>query len=144
MKIELKNINYQARMSQETPCYVADLWVDNQKIGAVGNAGHGGCDYFTGDQAAYNAANTWCCENLIGVDLEGYCGDLLDVYLDAKHLKTLMARGKVAFVAPDDTLRTCSGKGDIRAHIEKTFPGAIIINDLTPELQLKAYRELKS
>jgi hypothetical protein len=145
MKIELKNISYHARLSEETPNYSADLYVDKIKIGYVGNSGQGGCDRFQGDQAAYDLANAWCFRRGPDADdLEGYIGDILDDWLAVKEIKRLIGRGKVLFVAPDDTLRTCSGKGDIRAHIEAKFPGAIIINDLTPALQLKAYRGARS
>jgi hypothetical protein len=42
--IELKNIRVLTSMSQETHCYEATLWVDGERWGTVGNAGHGGCD----------------------------------------------------------------------------------------------------
>jgi hypothetical protein len=44
MKIELRKISFNERMSEETNCYAADLYVDGKKVGEVGNDGHGGCD----------------------------------------------------------------------------------------------------
>lgn len=64
MKIELKRLTTNARLSEETHCFAADLWVDGKKIGEVSNEGHGGCDRFHGDQRAYDAANAWCKANL--------------------------------------------------------------------------------
>lgn len=46
MKIEIKNISYSERMSEETSCFSADLWVDGKKIGVISNRGTGGCDDF--------------------------------------------------------------------------------------------------
>ena len=55
MKIELKAIQYSAFASEETSCYQANLYVDGKKIGTVSNAGHGGCDDFHGDRAAFES-----------------------------------------------------------------------------------------
>ena len=47
MKIELKKIEFSERMSEETNCFVADLYADGKKIGYVKNDGHGGStDYY--------------------------------------------------------------------------------------------------
>lgn len=46
MKIELKKISFNDRMSDETNCFVADLWINGKKVGEASNEGHGGCtDY---------------------------------------------------------------------------------------------------
>ena len=42
MKIELKKISFNERMSEETNCFVADLHIDGKKVGYVKNDGHGG------------------------------------------------------------------------------------------------------
>jgi len=46
MKIELKKIEFSERMSEETNCFVADLYINGKKVGYCRNQGHGGCtDY---------------------------------------------------------------------------------------------------
>lgn len=46
MKIELRKIQFSERMSEETNCFVADLYIDGKKVGYAKNDGHGGCtDY---------------------------------------------------------------------------------------------------
>lgn len=46
MKIELKNIYFSERMSEETNCFSADVYVDGKKFLEAKNNGHGGCtDY---------------------------------------------------------------------------------------------------
>ncbi len=42
MKIELKRFTTNARLSQETTAFAADIWVDNKKVGDAHNDGRGG------------------------------------------------------------------------------------------------------
>lgn len=42
MKIELKRFTTNARLSQETTAFAADVWVDDKKVGYAENSGHGG------------------------------------------------------------------------------------------------------
>ena len=42
MKIELKRFTSNARLSQETTAFAADVWVDGKKVGYAENDGHGG------------------------------------------------------------------------------------------------------
>lgn len=42
MKIELKCFTSNARLSQETTAFAADVWVDGKKAGHADNDGHGG------------------------------------------------------------------------------------------------------
>lgn len=47
MKIELKNINVSKKHSQETLCFLANVWVNGKFAGVVSNTGHGGMCQFT-------------------------------------------------------------------------------------------------
>lgn len=42
IKIELRNVSYHERLSEETPNFFADLYLNNQKVGTVKNHGTGG------------------------------------------------------------------------------------------------------
>lgn len=42
MNIELKRVEYSARMSEETLCFAADIHIDGKKVGAAQNNGQGG------------------------------------------------------------------------------------------------------
>jgi len=46
MKFEIKKLSVQERLSEETLCFSADIWVDGKKIGEVTNRGHGGCNNY--------------------------------------------------------------------------------------------------
>ena len=43
MKIELKKVSFNERMSEETNCFVADVYVDGVKCAYAKNDGRGGC-----------------------------------------------------------------------------------------------------
>lgn len=42
MKIEIKNVKYYEQMSEETTCFMADIFVNGKKVGYCKNDGHGG------------------------------------------------------------------------------------------------------
>lgn len=50
MKIELKKISFNERMSEETNCFTADLYINGIKAGYVRNDGRGGStDYYANE-----------------------------------------------------------------------------------------------
>ena len=70
MKIELKRISFNERMSEETNCFVADLYINGKKVGYVKNDGQGGCTDYHG----YTKE-----DNEIIREAEAYCKTLPDV-----------------------------------------------------------------
>jgi len=110
-KIEMKNISYYKRGSEETPCYNATVYINGKKAVEVSNDGHGGSDrQHTYPQCAFNLReiNDWCI-NTFGkstweyggktystdLDLEHYCHDELYNWLDAKELKKELKKNYV-------------------------------------------------
>lgn len=51
MKIEIKNLKINKRMSEETNCFSATLYLDGVKRGEVYNHGHGGCNIYSDRKA---------------------------------------------------------------------------------------------
>lgn len=45
MRFELRKVHLSKQLSEETPAYTAQVWVDNVHVCDVKNDGHGGCDY---------------------------------------------------------------------------------------------------
>ena len=43
MEIELKKVKFYEELSEETPCYVAELYVESKSVAKVKNDGRGGC-----------------------------------------------------------------------------------------------------
>lgn len=105
MKIELKRISYNARLSQETPAFAADVWIDGKKRGTAENDGHGGSTLihpFDLEREIEAYAKT-----LPPIEVKGcgplqptadiVLGDLLYAFLAQRDLKRRLAR-KTVFV----------------------------------------------
>ena len=77
MQIELKNFKHYDRLSEETLCFVGNIWVNGIKCGSADNSGKGGC-------ASYHHEGTEASRELIR-DAEGFCesnGTTLYNFLD--------------------------------------------------------------
>jgi len=60
MRLTVKNYKHIERMSEETDCFTASLYLDGKRIGTAENAGHGGPDdYFFETPADKNAFDTF-------------------------------------------------------------------------------------
>lgn len=155
MKIALKKISHNSSLSEETNAFTADLYVDGKKIGVVRNQGHGGCDFFHGDQAAYDKANAWCSLNMPrstvnGLDLgpaclEGAYNDILEDWIFQKDLKASL-RSRIVFLRNGEIYASkFKGVRKIQdEHIEifkKNGPAHdLILNELTFEEALGVYK----
>ena len=77
MKIELKNFKHYDRLSEETLCFIGNLWVNGIKCGYAENSGKGEC-------ASYHHEGTQSSRQLVK-DAEKYCesiGTTLYDFLD--------------------------------------------------------------
>ena len=70
MNIELKRISFNERMSEETNCFVADLYINGKKVGYVKNDGRGGCTDYYGNTKE---------DNVLIAEAEKYCKSLPNV-----------------------------------------------------------------
>jgi len=68
MKIELKNFKFYDRLSEETMCFVGNIWVNGIKCGYAENSGKGGC-------TSYHHEGTQQSRELIK-QAEDYCLNL--------------------------------------------------------------------
>lgn len=105
-KIEMKNISYYARGSEETPCYNATVYINGKKAVEVSNDGHGGSDRqhtYPESDFRLQDIDKWCVKTFgqetwehdgktysTDLDLEHYCHQQLYNWLDAKQLKKEM------------------------------------------------------
>lgn len=156
MKLELRRIEYLARNSEETACYVAQVWVDGKHVADVSNDGHGGCD-------RQNPANGYTYKDIdalnerckaefpplalgegktIPADLDLVCGRKLDEWLEAKavnlQLRRLLRTKAMFTTASMPGIRSIPLKqkgrlyslGVIVEHIRKLYPDARVLNNL--------------
>ena len=162
-KIEMKNISYYARGSEETPCYNATVYINGKKAVEVSNDGHGGSDrQHTYPQSEFNVReiDRWCVEKFgqstweyngetysTDLDLEHYCHDELYKWLDTKLLKKNMKKN-IMFFRDENDIK--SGKyslakiqnnfGGLVAYIKDKFPKCIILNDMPLDQALETFR----
>lgn len=165
MKIELKKISYNARLSEETSAYAAQVWVDGVHIADVSNHGTGGPD-----EQHEAKGKTWkdveALNNRIKaergmqktdltlngkpfemqIDLEAVCGELLTAYLIERDLKRDLAR-KILFVKPGQK-GIYQIKKPIPAHysklielIKEKHKCGLTLNEMPLDKALVVYRE---
>lgn len=160
MQIELKNVQYNARMSDETSCYSAQIWVDGKHFCDVMNRGHGGPDEhipvkgMAGNamHEAIRVLNTRIkkdrgTEKMYGmeidIDLEIVCGELLNAHLAARDLKRSLGR-QFLFCKPGQKgvfqIKKVAGRElEQLAAIKKKFNGITTLNEMAFDAALKVY-----
>ena len=153
-KLELKNIKYFASMSEETPCYKADIFINGKKAINVSNHGHGACDdhypfkpfTYVELRDVYNYLNDQ--SEIDHEPLEEWCHDRLYEYLDQKKLKRDM---KTKFICVDkvkNELYAYAKKGHsdlaFQNHMDKNHPNDTCLNFLVFEKAWKLFDEVTS
>lgn len=168
-KIEMKNISYYARGSEETPCYNATVYINGKKAVEVSNDGHGGCDrQHVWHENGFNLReiDKWCVEKFgqetweyggktysTDLDLEHYCHQQLYNWLDAKLLKKEMKKQYLCIDKKDDkeylvgfvkTLPFTKMKDDaFQRHLETKYPHMVnkCLNFLPFNKALELFKE---
>ena len=163
-KIEVKNISYYARGSEETPCYNATVYVNGFKAIEVSNDGCGGCDrqhtYPEMERGLLRKVNEYCVEKFgqetweyngktysTDLDLEHYCHQELYKHLDTKLLKRNMKKNIMFFRDENDikngqyTLAKIQNNiGGLVAYIKDKYPKCFILNEMPLEKALETFR----
>ena len=166
-KIEMKNISYYARGSEETPCYNATVYINGKKAVEVSNDGCGGCDrqhtYPEMERGLLQKVNKYCVEKFgqetweyngktysTDLDLEHYCHQELYKHLDTKLLKRNMKKNIMFFRDEKDiksgqyTLAKIQNNiGGLMAYIKDKYPKCIVLNDMPFEKALETFRSFE-
>jgi hypothetical protein len=142
MKIELKNVTYNARLSEETAAFAATVYVDGKKRGEAKNDGHGGMTFIY-PQALHDEIDAYA-KTLPTVEAYGehlqpdgdmVIGDILADYLTRKDLKRQLAK-KTLFVR-EGKLYSMKMKG-----LRPKDAGAVVLNDLPLDEAVVIYVKL--
>lgn len=107
MKFELKNVQYNALMSEETYCFSANLYIDGVFAFTVANRGHGGCNEvrpFGKFRLTEAEINDWLAANRepdpefpsITHDLEIEVGELMTNWIRKQELNKLLRKAIVS------------------------------------------------
>ena len=169
-KLEVKNISYYARGSEETPCYNATVYINGKKAIEVSNEGHGGSNRqdtypemhdFHPTKHILTLANEWCIKTYgtkthkymsggeeksfdIEMDLEHVCQDALYDWLDKKALKKDMQK-KYLFVEKGQLMAYKRIASDtettFKDFFKKNHPTSKCLNFLPFDDALKLYKE---
>ena len=141
MKIELRKLRVDKRLSEETMCYSAEIWIDDARAFVAGNRGHGGPDDFhqvgTTSLADVEAwlATTRPPRVAYGLtmkhDLEMEVSDLM---IEAEQIATLRRRMKTNVVTIEgEQVYTYSLKGravsNVVASIRRSKPDVVVVNE---------------
>lgn len=164
MKIELRNITYNARLSEETAAYAAVVWIDGERAFDVKNDGHGGCDYVYAIGAHdERVVNDRIAEEFppmdmsrFGMDpmpatLESVCNGLLDDYIILRDVKRRMGKS-VLFIDDGQEWQMKFTRGGMAhkptpaniAEVREKYPNALILNGQTDSLILERVKALAS
>jgi len=160
-KLELKNIEYYKRGSEETPCYNATVYVNGKKAVEVSNDGRGGCDrqhtypQFMDEWEGENVLRTlseYCVKTFgskkyewgeVDIDLEHWCQDRLYDHLEQKKLKTDMRTKFICVDKVKNELYAYNKKGisdiQFKAHMVKKHPQDTCLNFLEFDLAWKLF-----
>jgi len=157
MKIELKKISFNERMSEETNCFVADLYINGKKAGYCKNDGRGGCTEYHGNTKADNVlireAEAYC-KSLSKIrsktlyfgsleydqSLESVIDDLLDAHLKAKDLERIEKKMHKAYLSA-----ICYGKKVANGYeYATTFWKGRTLSQIPLQYLQKAYDDVKA
>jgi len=164
MKIVLKNIQVNERLSEETTCFAATIYIDDVRAGEASNRGHGG-------NTSYNAldergaelirkAEKYCKglpprtyegmgvegkDLVVKMDLEGFIDGLITDHLTKKDLtqynrklEKAMQEGIVVGI-PDESFRAWKLKVPVARYMEsdrtKEILRKIIVGRVVPDLK---------
>lgn len=137
MKITIKNLRINARLSEETNCFSADVYADGKKICEASNYGHGGPNMYRWASPAAEKMIADFIKTLPPIEYEGgsFAADF-DCYLDGiiadadleKKAKALCKKHTVFLL--NDTpkgefhyLKNAPYSPATKAHLEKKYGG---------------------
>ena len=168
-KLELKNISYYERGSEETPCYNATVYVNDKKAIHVSNRGVGASDshdvypQFLDEwiekaegKKLLETLNEYCVKTFgtekyewgeIDIDLEHWCQKEMYTAQDRKLLKRKMKKNVMFFETKEDLskgryymIKIQNNIMALMAYIKDKYPQSIILNDMPFDKALKTFR----
>ncbi len=153
MKLQLKNVHFSERLSQETNAFAADVYFEGKKFGAAENDGHGGCTFiqpYPDSRELYNTAAKYAKSlpnietNLthgidgkpysIESDLEAQVDDLFGKWLEKKEIQKNSIKG-IFYQKPNGTRATTYWKGHTMAKLLKRPDGIALIKKAVEKLK---------
>jgi hypothetical protein len=148
MELQLKNVYFSERLSEETNAFTADVWFKGKKVGYAKNDGHGGCTYihsYDGMREEFKKAEAYAKTLpdivtdfkgkdgkpfVITSDLESQVEEMFTNWLDVKEIKKNEKKG-IFYQKPNGVRATTYWKGwTIPKLLERPDGRALIIYHL--------------
>jgi hypothetical protein len=158
MKLELKSINFQPNMSEETNCYRAVLWVDGKPLAHLKNSGRGEGDCADPHEKSglnmpqvyekLKEVSKFTDENLkpddwkydFPYDWEMWVGDQLNMYDLKKYFRRKLNAGAIVFRGGKVLFAKCS-KLQMPRVLAKAEKTDVILNNLPFEEAFQKWYE---
>lgn len=152
MELQIKNVNFSERLSEETNAFAADVYFKGKKFAYAKNSGHGGCTdvrpypncielYQEASEYAKSLPDTVTNYTLdkdtpfvISSNLEFVVDTLLEDWLEKKAIQKLSRKG-IHFEAPDGTRYTQGWKGYSVTQLLASASGRAAIRRLVDKLE---------
>jgi hypothetical protein len=150
VKIELRKIKIAKFASEETLCFEAEVWIDGEKCGTTGNAGHGGGNRYQphtlGEKLEAHARTLPDLQSEYGplkMNADLLVSELVDDHLEKKDLERLLKRRIVFESRHKPNLweaKKTGAAGEVEAFAKRPDV-ARVLNLLPFEEALRLYRE---
>lgn len=156
MNLALRNIKEMTKMSEETPCYTATLWLDGRYVADVSNHGHGGPDMVRWTMRDSEVEKTIAdyfaslppLPSQDGIelqpDLELWCHEQVNDAGILRSLKGTLKRKVVGITLDGRELHfkvaPAALTDEVRARIAAAHPGIIVLNGMSDAVMLAAVK----
>lgn len=154
MKIELKRLALNKRLSEETNCYSAEIWIDGRRAFLASNRGHGGADvYELVGTVTEKAVDDWLRANRPPVQVSGMqiehsleieVGELIELEEQVKLLKRRCRTHLITIEAEGVFSRPLKGRpaAAMAAAFKLRHADAIIVNGASDDTIRTAARSI--
>ncbi len=153
MNIELKNIKVNQRLSRETHCFSATVYIDGKRASIIENDGQGGADMWY-DRSALDKVDAYARtlppaiggDDPLPMSAEILIGEMINRHISAAHLQKIL-RNRIVFTRGSELLQTgvMAAEEMVAALTSKKFIQSLradqILNLMGFEDALKVYRK---
>ena len=165
MKIELKNFKFYDRLSEETLCFIGNIWINGIKCGYAENSGKGGCTSYHNEgtqqsRELMKQAEEYCLtlppyyigknDFVINMTLEHYIDNLAYELIKKKDDEAIAKKlnkemQKAILIGTDTQYQVISFKKPLR-EVWETHPDYFkkVLNEKLDKYKEKGYRLLNT
>lgn len=153
LRVQVKKFQHVPRMSQETTCFTADLWLNGRKVAYLQNNGRGEGSHARPYEGGRDAlrfferlvetlpdvtipATEYGAAFTVKSDMEHWIDEVVGDMIQDAQARKLCKQGTTYVIHPaDDSLRTLRAPytPELAARLRKEFPDCVIYNEHLPK-----------